>query len=97
MLAFPKSPVFPPLFSHKKKLFIYFWLHWVFVTVHRLSLVAESASYSLVAVCGLLITAASPVAEHRPEVQRLHGGSTQPQQLWLWALAHRLSSCGIWV
>ena len=49
--------------------------------MHRLSLVAESESYSLVAVCGLLITAASPVAEHRPEVQRLHGGSTQPQQL----------------
>ena len=38
------------------KLFIYFWLHWVFVTVRRLSLVVMS---------GLLISMASPVAEHR--------------------------------
>ena len=38
------------LFFHFKKfLFIYFQLHWVFVAVHQLSLVAESASYSPVA------------------------------------------------
>ena len=34
---------------------IYFWLHWVFVAVRRLSLVAES----FVAVRGLLIAVAS--------------------------------------
>ena len=27
-------------------LFIYFWLHWVFIAVHRLSLVAASGGYS---------------------------------------------------
>ena len=37
----------------------YFWLHWVFVAAHRLSLVAESRGYSLVAVRGLLIAVAS--------------------------------------
>ena len=36
----------------------YFWLHWVFVA-HRLSLVAESRGFSLVAVRGLLIAVAS--------------------------------------
>ena len=36
-------------------LFIYFWLHWVFVAVRRLSLVAASR---------LLIVVASLVAEH---------------------------------
>ena len=29
---------------------VYFWLPWVFVAVHRLSPVAESGSYSRVAV-----------------------------------------------
>ena len=45
-------------------LFIYFWLHWVFVTVHRLSLVAASGKVLFIAVRGLLITVASLVAEH---------------------------------
>jgi len=40
-------------------------LHWVFVAVPGLSLVAESRGYSLVAVSGLLIAVASLVAEHR--------------------------------
>ena len=35
-------------------LFIYFWLHWVFIAAHRLSLVAAH---------GLLIAVASLVAE----------------------------------
>ena len=46
-------------FIKKKHLFIYFWLHWVFVTVHKLFLVAASSSYSLVAVHELLISVAS--------------------------------------
>ena len=42
-------------FSFLKKinlfiLFIYFWLHWVFVAAHRLSLVAASGGYSLLPV-----------------------------------------------
>ena len=46
-----------------KILFIYFWLHWVFVAVSRLPLVVASRGYSLVAGCGLLILLASLVAE----------------------------------
>ena len=37
----------------------------VFVAIHRLSLVAASGGYSLVAVCSVLIAVASLVAEHR--------------------------------
>ena len=40
---------------HLSKLFkVYFWLRWVFVAVHGVSLVAESRGYSLAAACGLL-------------------------------------------
>ena len=48
-----------------KYLFIYFWLYWVSVAAHRLSLVVVSRSYSLV-VHGLLTAVAALVAlEHR--------------------------------
>ena len=43
---------------------IYFWLPWVFVAALRLSLIAASRGYSLVAVCGLLIVVTS-LLEHR--------------------------------
>ena len=46
-------------------LFIYFWLHWVFVAVRGLSLVAERGGLLSIAVRGLLIVVASLVAEHR--------------------------------
>ena len=39
--------------------FIYFWLHWVFVAVHRLAVVVERRSSSLVVVLGLLSAMAS--------------------------------------
>ena len=42
----------------------FFRLHWVFITVCRLSVVAASRGYSLVVVCRLLILGASLVAEH---------------------------------
>ena len=45
-------------------LFIYFWLHWVFIAVRRLSLVARKRELLFVAVRGLLIVVASLVAEH---------------------------------
>ena len=45
-------------------LFIYFWLHWVFVAVHRLSLVVASGGYSSVVVRGFLIAVASLVVEY---------------------------------
>ena len=43
----------------------YFWLCWVFVATHRLSLVVESGGYSLIAVHGLLIVVASLTLDHR--------------------------------
>ena len=42
----------------------FFWLDWVFVGVHRLSLIGERGLLSVV-VHGLLILVASLVAEHR--------------------------------
>ena len=44
-------------------IYLYFWLHWVFIAVRGLSLVVASGAYSVV-VCGLLIVVASLVAEH---------------------------------
>ena len=56
-----------------KKLFIYLLfifgivgvLRWVFVAASRLSLLATSGGYSLVAVYGLLIVVASLVVDYR--------------------------------
>ena len=46
-------------------LFIYFLLHWIFVAVHDISLVAVSGGYSLIALYRLLIAVVSLVVEHR--------------------------------
>ena len=56
MLAFPESPVLPPLFSLKKNLFIYFWLHWVFVAVLSLLVVG---GLLFIAVHGRLVAMTS--------------------------------------
>ena len=46
-------------------LFIFnFWLHWVFVVVHRLFSGCSEQGLLFVVVCGLLIAVASLVAEH---------------------------------
>ena len=55
-------------------IFIY-WLHWV-VAAPWLSLVAESGGFSLVAVRGLDIAAASLVAQHRLSGARSVGCGT---------------------
>ena len=44
--------------------FIYFWLHCVFVAARGLPLAAVSGGLLFVAVCMLLIVVASLVAEH---------------------------------
>ena len=45
---------------------IYFWLPWVFMAAHGLSLVAASKDYSLAVVGGLLIAVASHcITEHK--------------------------------
>ena len=46
-------------------LFIYFWLCWVFVAVHGISLVGGERGLLFIAVRRLLIAVASLVAEHR--------------------------------
>ena len=43
--------------------FLFFWLHWVFVAAHRLSLVVMSGGHSFLQCAGLLTGVASPVAE----------------------------------
>ena len=55
----PQVYMYPP----SEFLFLYLWLHWVFVA-HRLFLVAVSGGYSSVAVLGLLSAVASPVVQH---------------------------------
>ena len=45
--------------------FIFVWLHWVFVAECGPSLAEVSGDYSLVAVHGFLIAVASLVVEHR--------------------------------
>ena len=58
--------VFNPFIRFKYLyLFIYFWLHGIFIAVCRLSLVAASGDYSLVMEQGHLIAMASLVAVHR--------------------------------
>ena len=59
------SPVLSPCCSFLFfKIFIYFWLFWIFVAAIGFSLVAGSRGYCLVVLHELLITAASLVAEH---------------------------------
>ena len=80
-LSSPISSTFSPSSSlfHLKKIYLFiFWLHWVFVAACRLSLVAAR---------GLLTVVASLVVEHG---SRRAGFSS----CGLWALEHRLSSCG---
>ena len=47
------------------KIFIYFWLCWVFVAVHGLFSSVASRGYSPVEVRGLLIAVVSLAVEHR--------------------------------
>ena len=55
-----KSCIYPILKPFFKFLFIFlFWLHWVFIAVHELSLVAASRDYFVVAVCRLLTAVGS--------------------------------------
>ena len=44
---------------------LYYWLCWVFLAAHQLSVVVVSRGCSLVLVLGLFIVAASVVAKHR--------------------------------
>ena len=58
--SLPPSSFF---FNFKFILFSLLLLHWVFIAVHRLSLVLERRGFSLAAVRELLIAVASLIAE----------------------------------
>ena len=63
--------VYYPISFLKNKIYLFiYWLHWVFDAANRLSLVAESGSYSPGVVHRLLTAVASLVAEHRLEHAR---------------------------
>ena len=69
--------------------FIYFWLCWVFVAAHGLSLVVVSGSYSLLLCVGFSL---QWLLLLRSTGSRCAGFSS----CGTWALEHRLSSCGAW-
>ena len=70
-------------------LFIYFWLRWVFVAEHGLSLVAASRGYSSFR-CGGYSSCGAWALGARASVVAARGLSSCS----LWALECRLSSCG---
>ena len=75
-------------------LFVYFWLHWVFIAVQGLSLVAASRGYSSLRCAGFslrwLLLLRSMGSRHAASVVVARGLSSCGSQ----ALEHRLSSCG---
>ena len=77
-------------------LFIYFWLRWVFVAAHGLSLVVASGGYSSLWCVGFslqwLLLLQSTGSRHVGSVVVAHGLSSCGSR----ALEHRLSSCGAW-
>ena len=90
MCVFCSVGSFPFFFKNKFiyfYLFIYFWLHWVFVAARGLSLVAVSGGLLFILVRRLLTAVASLVAEHGLQACGLQqlwliGSRAQAQQLW---------------
>ena len=74
-------------------LFIFYFCCSGSLLLHRLVSV-DSRACSLVVVCGHLVEMSSLVAKHR--FWGISSCRMQAQQLRLWSLGHRLSSCGIW-
>ena len=64
-------------------LFIYFWLHWVFVAVHRLSLVAASEGYSSLRCVGFSLQWLLLLQSTGSRCVGFSSCSTWAQQLWL--------------
>ena len=73
---------------YKFYLFIYFWLHWVFVAVHGLSLVVASGGYSSLRCMGFLL-------RWLLLLQSMGSRLTGSSSCGLRALERRLSSCGM--
>ena len=58
-------------------LFIYFWLGWIFIAKHGLSLAVASGGYYLIAVHGLLAVVASSAVKTDGRVPGLSTCGTQ--------------------
>ena len=67
----------------KSYLFIYFWVHWVFVSVRRLSLVAENGGYSSLQCVGFSLRWLLLLWSMGSRCTDFSSCSTQVQQLWL--------------
>ena len=70
-------------------LFIYFWLHWVFIAARGLSLVVVSGGYSLLRCVGFSLRWLLLLQS----MGSRHAGFSSCGE---WALECRLSSCGVW-
>ena len=70
-------------------LFIYFWLHWVFVAARGLSLVVVSGAYSLLWCAGFSL-------RWLPLLQSIGSRCVGFSSCGSQALERRLSSCGTW-
>ena len=64
-------------------LFIYFWLSWVFVAVHRLSLVVASGGYSLLRCAGFSLLCLLLLRSTGSRRAGFSSCGTWAQQLWL--------------
>ena len=65
------------------KLFIYFWLHRVFISARGLSLVAVSRSYSLLRCTAFSLRWLLSLQSTGPRHTGFSSCGTRPQQLWL--------------
>ena len=77
---------------------IYFWLHWVFVAVHRLSLVAASGGYSSLQCAGFSLRWLLLLRSTGSRCTGFSSCSTQAWQLWLTGSrtqAHQLQRMGL--
>ena len=89
-------------FFKKKYLFIYFWLHWVFVAAHGLSLVAASGGYSSLRSAGFSLpwllllrsTGSRCVGFSSCSTWASVVAARRLSSRGLQALEHRFSSCG---
>ena len=70
------------LFFKKINLFIYFWLHWVFVAVRRLSLVAASGGYSSLRCAGFSLWQLLLLRSTSSRHAGCSSCGTRDQQLW---------------
>ena len=87
MVYFEITPnIFIYLFIFKNKfiLFIYlFWLHWVFIAAHRLSLVVASGSYSSLQCAGFSVRCLLLLWSMGSRHVGFSSCGTQVQELWL--------------